>query len=286
VKLKIVLAVVAFGGLLFQGAALAQSEERIWDEAVGGVDTVFLEEMTAGEVAAALRSGVTSVIVPTGGLEQNGPNLATGKHNIVLRATTDAIARQHGHMLVSAIVPFVPEGEIDPPTEHMRFPGTISVRESTFEALLTDICASLLQHGFKKIYLIGDSGGNVSGMENVAAALDRKWKADGVRALHIAEYYETDIWSYNYLKELGYTQLPDELSAARNNVHTDLHYESIMAAVDPASVRAASRFAKDAYVVHGVKIDSQEELVELGKKLIQYRADITLAAMRKHDEGT
>ena len=160
--------IVAMGSLASQGVAIAQSEAPIWDEAVGGVDTVFIEEMTAGEVAAALRNGFTSVIVATGGLEQNGPNVATGKHNVVLRATTEAIARKHGRMLVSSIVQFVPEGQIDPPTGHMNFPGTISIRQETFEALLTDICASLRQHGFRNIYLIGDSGGNTSGMENVA----------------------------------------------------------------------------------------------------------------------
>ena len=35
-----------------------------------------------------------------------------------------------------------PRGHIDPPTEHMKYPGTISVTEETFERLLTDICAS------------------------------------------------------------------------------------------------------------------------------------------------
>lgn len=267
-------------GLLLSESASAQITESIWDEAVGGVDTVFIDEMTAGEVAAALRSGFTSVIVATGGLEQNGPNVVTGKHNVVLRATTEAIARKHGRMLVSSIVQFVPEGQIDPPTGHMNFPGTISVRQETFEALLTDICSSLRQHGFKKIYLIGDSGGNRMGMENVAQALHQEWKDDGVHIAHISEYYSTDMWSFNYLKELGYTQLPDKATASRNNVHTDLHYESIMAVIDPSSVRSGTRFAKDDYVVHGVAVQSVEELVELGRKLIDYRADITLEAIQ------
>ena len=114
--------IIAIAVLMSPEPAISQITESIWDEAVGGVDTVFLEEMTAGEIAAALRNGFTSVIVATGGLEQNGPNVATGKHNVVLRATTEAIARKHGRMLVSSIVQFVPEGQIDPPTGHMNFP--------------------------------------------------------------------------------------------------------------------------------------------------------------------
>ena len=117
-------------------------------------------------------------------------------------------------------------------------------------------------------------------MDNVAKALDDEWRAEGVRVAHVDAYYSTDLWSFDYLKELGYTQLPDEATAFRNNIHTDLHYESIMAVIDPNSVRANTRFANNDYVVHGVKIESVEELVELGQKLIDYRVDITLDAIK------
>ena len=259
----------------------AQQAEPIWDEATGGVDTVFLEEMTAGEIAAAIRDGFTSVIVATGGLEQNGPNVATGKHNYVLRVTADAIARRHGQMLVSSIVQFVPEGNINPPTGHMNFPGTISLRQDTFEALLTDICNSLRQHKFQNIFLIGDSGGNQDGMQNVATALNSEWQGTSIRAYYISEYYSEDIWSFNFLKQLGYTQLPDEATAFRNRIHTDLHYESIMAVVDPQLVRAQMRLRNGKYEVHGVELESESELIELGKKLTEYRAEITVKAMIK-----
>jgi hypothetical protein len=110
--------------------------------------------------------------------------------------------------------------------------------------------------------------------------LSEKRANDGVHIAHIAEYYSTDIWSIDYLKELGYTQLPDEAIAFRNDIHTDLHYESIMAVVDPSSVRADSRFAKGKYVVHGIEIDSKAELIALGKNLISCRVDITIEAIK------
>jgi len=259
---------------------IAQEPESIWDEVVGGVDTVFLEEMTSGEIAAALRDGFTSVIVATGGLEQNGPNVATGKHNYVLKVTTDAIARKHGKMLVSSIVQFVPEGQVNPPTGHMRFPGTISLREATFEALLTDICSSLRQHGFENIFFIGDSGGNQQGMQKVAEQLNETWDNGSARVFYIPEYYSEDMWSFDYLKELGYTQLPDEATSIRNNIHTDLHYESIMAVVDPQLVRTDTRLRNGKYEVHGVTMESASELIELGRALAEYRANITVKAMK------
>jgi creatinine amidohydrolase len=266
---------------VWTNTANSQEPELVWDEVVGGVDTVFLEEMTSGEIAAALRDGYTSVVIATGGLEQNGPNVATGKHNYVLRAIADAIARKHGKMLVSSIVQFVPEGQINPPTGHMEFPGTISLRESTFEALLTDICSSLRQHGFENIFLIGDSGGNQRGMQNVAQALNDEWQGRGTRAFYIPEYYTEDMWSFDYLKQLGYTQLPDEATAFRNNIHTDLHYESIMAVIDPQLVRAETRLQSGKYEVHGVEIESASELIKLGKALVDYRANLTVRAMRE-----
>ena len=61
---------------------------------IEAVDSVFIEELTWMEVRDAMRAGKTTVLVATGGLEQNGPYLAIGKHNYILRATTEAIARR------------------------------------------------------------------------------------------------------------------------------------------------------------------------------------------------
>src|SRR5262245_43351355 len=94
---------------------------------IEALDTVFIEEMTWMEVRDALKAGKTTVLIATGGVEQNGPYLATGKHNYVLRATTEAIARKLGNALVAPIVAFVPEGDIDPPTSHKI--GRASCRE-------------------------------------------------------------------------------------------------------------------------------------------------------------
>ena len=89
---------------------------------------------------------------------------------------TEAIARQLGNALVAPIIRFVPEGTITPPSGHMKYPGTISVREATFAALLTDVCSSLRQHGFTDIILIGDHGENQRGMQTVAERLNKQWR--------------------------------------------------------------------------------------------------------------
>jgi creatinine amidohydrolase len=151
---------------------------------IEGAATVFIDEMTFMDVRDAIRAGKSTVIVGTGGVEQNGPYTATGKHNFVLRVTADAIARKLGNALVAPIVPFVPEGQHEPPTGHMQYPGTISVTEETYRALLRDICTSLKVHGFTDIVLIGDSGGNQNGLKAVAAELNAKWASTKTRLHH------------------------------------------------------------------------------------------------------
>jgi len=90
--------------------------------------TVWVEEMTWMDVRDALANGTTTVLIPSGGMEPNGPWLVTGKHNYVLHANCEAIARQLGNALCAPIIPFVPEGSIDPPSGHMASPGTITAR--------------------------------------------------------------------------------------------------------------------------------------------------------------
>ncbi|MGB1778155.1 MAG: creatininase family protein [Longimicrobiales bacterium] len=248
---------------------------------IAGTETVFIEEMTWMEVRDALLDGMTTAIVATGGVEQNGPYVASGKHNFVLSATTQAIAEELGDALVAPIVKFVPEGSIDPPSGHMRYHATISVRQETFEALLTDIVMSLEAHGFLDIVLIGDSGGNVRGMQNVTAALNEAWADQPSRVHFIPEYYTEDIYSCDFLKEeLGIFQQPDNCVATRNEYHDDYHYSSIIATTDPERIRARQRIEAGLFSINEVDLNPLEQTIENGRRLVAYRAEITARAIR------
>lgn len=234
------------------------------------MDTVFMEEMTWMEIRDAMAAGKTTAIVATGGLEQNGPYLATGKHNYVLRATTQAIARKLGNALVAPIVPFVPEGDIDPPSGHMRYPGTISLKENTYEALLTDICASLRTHGFTEIVLIGDSGGNQEGMKRTAAELNARWSGRA-RVHYIPEYYDYPEVT-KWLESEGIKQTPEGL-------HDDFAITAIMMTVDPNTVRMKERGAAGKFSINGIDLAPAPKTIEWGKKIIEFRANATVKAI-------
>jgi creatinine amidohydrolase len=253
--------------------------------------SLWTEELTWMEVRDAIRAGHTRVLIGTGGVEHNGPYTATGKHNFVLQTVLPHIARAIGKTLIAPIVRFVPEGDIDPkPTGHMVYPGTISVESATFEALLTDICRSYKTHGFREIILLGDSGGNQSGMDKVAKSLNNKWMGEGVHVYYLAEYYTQDPWSYDYLKKLGIVQIDktpppgeqaDRPAHTRNGIHDDIYYEAQIAVLDPHLIRAEERRKAGHFQLHGVQLKSVANLVELGRNLAEYRAAITAAAFRR-----
>lgn len=235
------------------------------------LNTVFLEEMTWIEVRDHLRAGKTTVLVPTGGIEQNGPYLATGKHNYIVRAVTEAIARRLGNALVAPVVPFVPEGNIDPPSGHMKFPGTFSVSEDTYERLLTDICACLRVHGFRNIVLLGDSGGNQPGMQAVANRLTTKWRREKVRVYFLPQYY-------NYAEVARWLEAQG-IRQQSEDAHDDFMVTAQLMAANPSTVRMQQRLADGRIRISGMTI-TPSELAEWGKKIIAFRAEWTAQAIR------
>jgi creatinine amidohydrolase/Fe(II)-dependent formamide hydrolase-like protein len=244
---------------------------------IDAVDSVFIEDLTWMEVRDAMRAGKTTALVATGGIEQNGPYLVTGKHNVVLRAMTESIARKLGNVLVAPIIVFVPEGDFDPPTGHMRYPGTIGLSEETYKALLRDVATSLKAHGFQHILFIGDSGGNQEGMKEVAAELDKRF--GGKPGVHfIPEFYDYP-GLMTWLETQGYQQVDQ-------GIHDDFGITSIMATVDPKSVRYRERQVKGLDSINGIKITPIEKTQEAGRKAIEWRTQKTVEAIRKALSGS
>jgi creatinine amidohydrolase/Fe(II)-dependent formamide hydrolase-like protein len=127
-----------------------------------------IEELTSAEVAGAIRAGKTIALIPIGGTEWNGERIVLGKHNARARFLAQKIAERLDNALVAPVVAYVPEGRIDPPTQHMKHPGTITIPEDAFEKTLESAARSLLHHGFKAVVLLGDHGGYVKSLRAVA----------------------------------------------------------------------------------------------------------------------
>lgn len=236
-------------------------------------DTVWLEEMTWMDVRDAMASGKTTVIIPTGGHEPNGPWLALGKHNYVLTTNCDAIARKMGNALCAPVIKHVPEGGIEPPTGHMTSPGTITLREDTFRALLTDTAESLLAHGFKQVFFIGDSGGNQAGQRAVAEALNTKYAGKALVA-HIQEYYD-------YASVTKFMETKGLKEGASDNMHDDVIITLNMFIQDPKSVRYDERVKAGKATINGVDVSNRAKNTEWAKQIVEFRTNHTITAINK-----
>jgi creatinine amidohydrolase len=223
--------------------------------------SVFLEDQTWTELRDQIAAGATTIIIPIGGTEQNGPAIALGKHNVRVKVLAEKIAVKLGHTFVAPVVSYVPEGAIDPATAHMKFPGTITISDATFMQLLESSAKSLKHAGFKNIILIGDHGSYQKDLSLVAARLNKV----GVHTLAAVEYYGLSQGAYvDMLEAKGF-------SKTEIGTHAALADTSLQLAVAPHMVRKeilAKNFGAADGVYGGSPKNASPELGQLGVDLI------------------
>jgi creatinine amidohydrolase/Fe(II)-dependent formamide hydrolase-like protein len=233
-------------------------------------DNVWIEELTMPEVRDLLADDWRTALILTGGIEENGPYLTTGKHNHVLRVMGESIARRFGNTLVAPIVTIEPGNP-----ERAGSPGGIRYSQETYQAVLRDYATSLKAQGFTSIFLMGDSGGNLRGMQAVADELREAWAGEDVVIAHIAEYYNYDDVLAFQRDELGIDEDP-----RLEGLHDDYYITSIIMNDDPEYVRFQQRVDAGKASINGISILPLEKALEDGRRLIEFRTDVTVAAMR------
>ncbi len=152
-------------------------------------NTLKMADMTWVEVRSAIAQGYTRVIVPSGGIEQNGPHMILGKHDHIVGFAAERIAAELGRTLVAPVVSYVPQGAYAPPEGNLRFPGTIGLPDDVYAGVLEGIARSLRLAGFKTICLIADHGGSARPQAELVQKLSREWTADGVKVISVDDYY-------------------------------------------------------------------------------------------------
>ncbi len=229
--------------------------------------SVFLEDQTWTELRDQIAAGTTTIIIPIGGTEQNGPYMALGKHNARVKFLAEKIATKLGNALVAPVIAYVPEGKIEPPTAHMKFPGTVTIADAVFEAILESAARSFKHHGFKTIVLIGDHGSYQKDMSIFATKLNKEWAKSGVAVFASTEYYTLSQTKFgDLLKEKGFKE-------SEIGTHAGLLDTSLMLAVDPAMVRmnritSGPKLGASDGVYGGDPTKSSAELGQLGIDLI------------------
>ena len=235
--------------------------------------SVYLEELTWTEVREAIDAGTTTVIIPTGGTEQNGPHMSLGKHNVIIRYTAGEIAKRLGNTLVAPVMAYVPEGNIDPPSGHLRMAGTITLPNDHFMKVIEWAARSLRVHGFTDVILIGDSGGNRRGMAAVAEQLNAEWVGSGVRVHHVADYYGAN-GNVAWLEEQGETR--EDIGS-----HAGINDTSQLWALDARHVRPDKFAPNGGYEGSGVRGNPTRASVEYGRALLERKINAALRQARE-----
>ncbi|HYU77395.1 MAG TPA: creatininase family protein [Vicinamibacterales bacterium] len=255
-------------------AAAARAERLAAPTPIEAVDSVWIEELTYMEVRDAIKAGKTNALVLTGGIEQNGPWIPTGKHNYILQGIGELMARKMGDALIAPIVTLEPgdPNKVDPVEEA----GTVFLSAATYKALLSDMADSLRSQGFKHIFLLGDSGGNIQPMQEVAEALNAKWGGKGAIAHAVTEFYANDE-ARKVVKSVGI----DEKSTTLDGIHDEYFISAEMMAWDPKGIRYEQRAKANKLTINGISLADKEKVIQHGKMIYERKADIGVAAMRK-----
>ena len=258
-------------------AAKRREAEMNAPRPIAAIDSVWTEELTWMEVRDAIKGGKTTGLILTGGVESNGPHLATGKHNFVLKVMGDAIARKLGNALVAPILTLEPGR----PDGDRVAPGSVVLSQATYRAVLTDMAMSLRGMGFTTVILMGDSGGNQGAMKEVAATLDDKYKASGTRFYFIPEYYDYSSVQ-KLIKESGFPeQIEIGASQGSDRIHEEFGIDALMALYDPKTIRIDERTKANRATINGVSLLPMSKTLEMGRKIVELRAKLTVDAISK-----
>lgn len=248
----------------------------------------LLEEMTWPEVAEAIDSGRTTIVVAVGAIEQHGPHLPL----LVDAARGDRLAREVAGRLGGALVG--PTIRVGCSEHHMAFAGTLTIREETLRALCIDYATSLARHGFERICFIPSHGGNFGPL---AEMLDELRAAVGP-GCRVQVY--SDLIGFMAFWKAAVRDVAPGLEG-RVGGHADIAEASEMLAIRPDLVHEdrveaghvqdfdaelARRIFEEGFrsvTPNGILGDARGLRVDIGERCIAHAADGIAAALQGDD---
>ena len=113
------------------------------------------------------RKTTDTVIIPTGAVEIYGPHLPMGTDSLVAGALALKVAEKIGALVAPTI-------EMGESSMLLDYPGTLTLKKSTYEAVMDDLCCDLIGYGFKNLMFINGHAGNVDTVNYLARRYQRE----------------------------------------------------------------------------------------------------------------
>ena len=150
-----VLSLCLAGVLVAPAAAQAPAEgppaNPLWREAKV---RNYLPHMTWPEVADLLMR-TDLVIIPVAAIEEHGPQGPVGTDFLNGLEAAKLVAQKTDALVAPILLP-------GNSPYHMAFPGTISLKAETIQAVYFEAAQSLIHHGFRRFIFLNAHGGNAA----------------------------------------------------------------------------------------------------------------------------
>ena len=273
-------AVVALS--LLSGVAVTHAESA---RAASASTSIELELMTWPEVKAALAAGKTTALFYTGGVEQRGPQNATGGHNMMARPIVKAIAEKLGNAIAMPVMPFTPTGM------SADLPGSLHMPVELLGPVMEQLVEDAIVSGFKTVVLMGDSGGGQGPdgvYATVAKKLDEKHKANGVRVFYADESYTKANREFSdILVKEGFppgthggildTSLMMYLDPENKYVRRELLAEAVGDPVRPRGEKPEPGYKP---LNNGITGDARRSSAEIGKRFFDHKVETAVKQIK------
>lgn len=240
-----------------------------------------LARMTWPEVEAALTSARLAII-PTGSCEQHGPNMTLETDAAICATIAERLAQRLYPRAVLA--PAVPWG-VSP--HHMSFPGTLTLRPETYDALLWDLVVSLKEHGLTHFLFVNGHGGNMAPLDVISLKLRRELDVHVAVMFYmrvagdvIEDGAQTSLYGHACEVEasVGLYVAPDTVREDRvpgelipyQHAHTDIK----------AAERVNYPFFFEEFTANGALGDARLATVEFGEAIVETTLERTMAFLK------
>lgn len=117
-------------------------------------------EMTWSEIRTAAEEGAVALL-PTASIEQHGPHLPTKTDTFLVSSVVEGALERLSQESGAPRIVCAPTLWLGASDHHRRF-FALSLSETTYVAALRDVCASIAEAGFGKLFIINGHGGNTS----------------------------------------------------------------------------------------------------------------------------